>query len=376
MSRQKHTDRELNLKTRWVLRRNRFLGNDAFQRWAARTPLFRLIARRRAAHQFDLVAGFVYSQVLHVYVVSGLIGFMRNALRSSGEVATFAGLSAAATDRLLRAGRAIDLTESPQSGLWTLGQTGAELSANDGAMAMIRHHAILYRDLADPMALLTDADRRGSELSRYWSYVAGEVGPEASAGYSQLMAATQPMVFEQVFARYDFDRHQHLLDIGGGSGAFVESVARHAPRLGLGIFDLPDVITHCRERLEGSAILGRLSLHPGSFKADPIPTGYDVISLVRILHDHDDPDAAALIHAVFAALPPGGTLLIIEPMAETRGAEAMGDGYFGLYLWAMGSGRPRSYREYKFMLRNAGFSNVREVKTPLPIVTRMLVARK
>ncbi len=376
MSNNNNTNEKLSWKTQWVLRRNKVLGNAAFQRWAARTPIFRFIARRRAAHQFDLVAGFVYSQVLHAYAVSGLIGFMRNALRSSEEMAAFAGLSAAATDRLLRAGRAINLTESPQSGLWTLGQSGAELSVNEGAMAMIRHHAILYRDLTDPMAMLADADRRGGELSRYWSYVAGEAGPDASAGYSELMAATQPMVFEQIFARYDFDQHQRLLDIGGGSGAFVESVAGHAPRLGLGIFDLPDVIAHCRQRLEGSAILGRLSLHPGSFKADPIPTGYDVISLVRILHDHDDPEAEALIRRVFEALPAGGRLLIVEPMAETSGAEAMGDGYFGLYLWAMGSGRPRSCHEYKNMLQNAGFSGVREVKTPLPIVTRMLVARK
>ncbi len=46
------------------------------------------------------------------------------------------------------------------------------------------------------------------------------------------------------------------------------------------------------------------------------------------------------------ALPPGGTLLIAEPMAGTPGAEAMGDAYFGLYLWAMGSGRPRSAAAY------------------------------
>jgi demethylspheroidene O-methyltransferase len=54
----------------------------------------------------------------------------------------------------------------------------------------------------------------------------------------------------------------------------------------------------------------------------------------------------------------------------------MGDAYFGLYLWAMGSGRPRTAQAYTTMLRTAGFSKVREVRTGLPMVTRLLVATR
>jgi len=69
-------------------------------------------------------------------------------------------------------------------------------------------------------------------------------------------------------------------------------------------------------------------------------------------------------------------LLIAEPMAGTPGAQAMGDAYFGLYLWAMGSGRPRTAQAYAEMLRAAGFSRVRELTTGLPMVTRLLVAQR
>ena len=61
-----------------------------------------------------------------------------------------------------------------------------------------------------------------------------------------------------------------------------------------------------------------------------------------MLHDHDDAAALALLRAARAALPPDGTLLLAEPMAGTPGAEPMGDAYFGFYLLAMGSGRPRT----------------------------------
>jgi demethylspheroidene O-methyltransferase len=42
---------------------------------------------------------------------------------------------------------------------------------------------------------------------------------------------------------------------------------------------------------------------------------------------------------------PGGTLLVAEPMAGAPGRRSMGDAYFGIYLLAMGRGRPRTARE-------------------------------
>lgn len=354
------------IKSRWVLRRNAMLGSARFQAWAARIPLIRWVAQRRAAKQFDLVAGFVYSQILHVFVDTGLIAFLRADLRPAADIAAFIGLGREATDRLLKAGAALQLCESSQAELWTLGQMGAELSCNEGAMAMIRHHHLLYRDLAEPLALLAKNRAEETGLSRFWSY-ASKAGGDTQ-GYSALMAATQPMVSQQIINAYDFAKHRSMLDIGGGSGAFVRAVAAAAPKLKFGIFDLPDVIA------QADPMLGQM--HPGSFKADPIPTGYDLVTLSRILHDHDDPVVAALLSNIHAALPRSGRLLIVEPMADSPGAGRMGDGYFGMYLWAMNSGCPRSPHEIGYMLKKAGFTRVKSVKTALPIITSAIVATK
>ena len=81
-----------------------------------------------------------------------------------------------------------------------------------------------------------------------------------------------------------------------------------------------------------------------------------------------------LLSAVRAALPQNGTLLIAEPLAATAGAEAMGEAYFGFYLMAMGSGRPRTFAELETMLREAGFSTVRHVATRMPLQTSLIVA--
>lgn len=365
----------LTVKTRWVMRRNAILGSAAFQRWASRTPIIRGIAKRRAAAQFDLIAGFIYSQILVAFVSAGLIEFLQLHLRSFEEIAKFTGLNIDATDRLLKAAQSLQIAESPQAGLWTLGETGAPLSANEGAMAMIRHHHLLYRDLADPLALLKANRRTETNLSAYWTYASKGQGDDAT-GYSALMAATQPMVSQQIIDAYDFSAHKRMLDIGGGSGAFTAAIAAAAPQLQFGILDLPEVIAEARNRIVSGKPSAAIEFHSGSFKSVELPRDHDLITLVRILHDHDDEVAQALLAKIYEALPKAGRLLIIEPMAQSCDATRMGDAYFGLYLWAMGSGRPRSASEIKTMLSNVGFAVITPVKTALPIITSALVAIK
>jgi demethylspheroidene O-methyltransferase len=366
----------LTFKTRLVMRRNAVLGSLRFQHWASRTPGFRWISRRYATAQFDLVAGFVYSQVLAAFVEFGLLEYLNGHVRSDTDICSFAKLSEAATMRLLKAAESLDLAESPQTGLWTLGKAGAPLSANAGAIAMIRHHHLLYRDLADPSKLLADDRTRETALSAYWTYASREFGEAGVTGYSALMAATQPMVSQQIIDAYPFGKHRRMLDIGGGSGAFANAVAASAPVMELGIFDLPDVIAEAEKRLESGKFAKRISFYPGSFKETPLPEGYELITLVRILHDHDDDVSQALLTNIHQALPPGGKLLIIEPMADNPHARRMGDAYFGMYLWAMGSGQPRSAATISDMLHNAGFSAVKSVRTAMPIITSALVASK
>ncbi len=369
------------LRERWLLLRNRMLSNPQFQRWSMRLPLLRGTARYHANAMFAVITGFVNTKTLTAAVDLGIIAALARAPESTRGLALVAGLAEPAMQRLLAAAAAIDLVEALPGDRWTLGQRGAALASNQGALAMIEHHKLCYAALADPVAMLKRG-RGGGELAAFWSYAeaAGRGEPaataaedEATRAYSALMAASQPMVAEQVLDSFDFSRHRSLLDIGGGHGAFVREVATRHPGLQLALFDLPPVAARAREILAAQS-LPHIVAHGGSFRDDPIPGGADLITLVRILHDHDDAVVLALLKAVRAALPPGGTLLIAEPMAGTRGAEAMGDAYFGLYLWAMGSGRPRTAAAYTEMLQAAGFARVHERRTGLPMVTRLLVA--
>lgn len=355
--------------------RQRLETDQGFRIWAARFPLTRPIARRRARALFDLCAGFVYSQTLLAAVRLNLFETLRDGPLSVAAIAARLRLSEEATSCLLGATGSLQLTQKRRDGRHGLGPLGTALLGDPGILAMVEHHATLYRDLADPVALLR-RDGGGTKLNDYWAYSRAESppAPEQVGDYTALMAATQPMIAAEVLAAYDFTRHRCLLDIGGGDGSFLAAAGRAAPDLRLMLMDLPAVMPRAEARLGAAGMLARASLHGGSFRTDPLPGGPDIISLVRVVHDHDAAVVRPLLRKVRQALPPGGRLLLAEPMAETPGAEPMGGAYFGFYLLAMGSGRPRSAAELTAMLTEAGFDAVREAPTALPLLTRVLVA--
>ncbi|HZF68568.1 MAG TPA: hypothetical protein VEZ47_11055, partial [Gemmatirosa sp.] len=56
-----------------------------------------------------------------------------------------------------------------------------------------------------------------------------------------------------------------------------------------------------------------------------------------------------------------------------RGAEVVGDVYFGYYLWAMGRGRARRADELRALLSDAGFRRVRVRPTRYPVQAGVMV---
>ena len=326
---------------------------------------------------FDLTAGFVYSQILSACVGCGLFEHLEGGARDLASIAGSTGLPPGGAERLLKAAAALKLVEIRSGGLYALGTLGAAMIRNDGVGAMVRHHALLYADLADPLALL--AGRESTALASYWAYAGGaRARPAPSEGYSDytaLMAASQALVADEILDAYPFDTPKALLDIGGGDGSFLMAVAKRAPALSLMLFDLPPVAAIARQRILAAGLAGRAKVVAGSFLDDPLPGGADLLVLNRILHDHDDSVALAILKAARAATPPGGVLLVAEPMSGTRNAEPAGDAYFGFYLLAMGQGRPRSTDEVTALLRLAGFASAKVLKTHTPLITRVIVAR-
>jgi demethylspheroidene O-methyltransferase len=243
---------------------------------------------------------------------------------------------------------------------------------------MIAHHRHFYADLADGVGLLRRDGGQG-DLAAYWPYATASEARTTTAkevsAYSALMAASQPPLAADIFHAYPIRRHRRLLDVGGGEGAFLTAAGKHAPALKLTLFDLPAVTDRARTRLGCAGLMDRTEIVAGDFLSDPLPPGADLITLVRILHDHDDAGVLGLLRSARAALAPGGALLIAEPMSAAPRADRVADVYFAFYLLAMGRGRARTPAQITEFLRQAGFSRVRRLKTRSPLLLRILVAQ-
>ena len=368
----------LRLFERLLSVRDRLLASRDFQRFALRFGPTRAIARHRARELFDLCAGFVYSQVLFACVELRLFERLRGGPKTVHSLAHASGLPPEAMRTLLTAAAALRLVQWRGQERCGLGPHGATLLGNPALLPLIAHHALLYQDLADPCALLR-GECRPSRLSAFWSY-ARSADPRALPAdgvrpYTSLMSASQELLGSDILTAYSLTSHKCLLDVGGGDGAFALMAAEDARELRVVCFDLPAVTEFTRERFARSRCADRLSVAAGDFLSDPLPRGADVISLIRVLHDHDDDAARKILLAVRTALPPGGTLLIAEPLSGTPGAERVGDAYFGLYLLAMGSGKPRTVAQLSQLIVAAGFAAPRPLPTRMPMNTEVLVAR-
>jgi demethylspheroidene O-methyltransferase len=354
---------------------NRLIAARKFQKWAATFPLTRRIVRREGEAMFDLLAGFCHSQVLSALVQLEIPHKLMNGPMDAQSLAREADIPVERMQILLRAGVALGVLKSRRAGRFGVSRTGAALVGVPGLSRMIAHHDVLYRDLADPVAFFRGEVQ--TELAGFWPYVfGGSMEPEVADTYSDLMAQSQLLVADDTLAAVNFSGIRCLMDIGGGSGAFLAAVGAAYPDIRLMLFDLPEVAPSAAGRFASAGQSGRSTITGGSFRTDPLPQGADAISLVRVLYDHSDETVAALLAKCHAALPAGGRLIISEPMTGGAHPTRAGDAYFALYTLAMRTGRTRSAQEIGSLCSAAGFVGVSIPTARRPFVTSCIEARK
>jgi demethylspheroidene O-methyltransferase len=385
------------LKDAWQALLERWYAHPALYRWSLGNPLTRWLTRRRTRKLFDLMAGFVHSQVLLGCVRLDLFRALHHAPAALDDLARRTELAPAVLQRLLLSAVALGLLEQRSQGRFGLGPLGVPLAQHEGIAQMIEHNHLLYQDMQDPLQFLSNAWSGG--MAEYWPYAHEQPAPSAAhhakthpqaldsaeevdkfTRYSQLMAASQGFVVQEILSSYFFDEHRCVLDVGAGKGRFVSELAAHAPHLKFKMFDLPPVLSLASEGLQAQGLSDRVSLHPGSFLNDPLPEGADLITLVRVAHDHPDAVVRQILQKAHAALPLGGVLLLAEPMAqpddEAGQPSASVDAYFHFYLLAMGAGRLRTPQELQNMMQEAGFTHLEQLPNAMPIHARILLGRK
>nr|WP_251823758.1 acetylserotonin O-methyltransferase [Polynucleobacter paneuropaeus] len=325
------------------------------------------------------MAGFVYTQILLACIRLNIFNQLKDGPLTLEAIKNECGLERAPLKQLLDAAVSIHLLEIRANHRYGLGKLGAPLVGNSALAAMIEHHSVLYEDLRDPLLLLS-GKLKSKKLEKFWPYVSNDLEDQESLkdqervkDYSDLMSASLPLVADRVLGAYDFSRHRCLLDIGGGQGTFLKRVHLQSPQLERMLFDLPGVANLAELNFSASSENQSIKVFGGDFFKDELPSGADLITLIRVIFDHDDERVKILLRSIFRALSPGGKLLIAEPMAETPDHPPMGHAYFGFYLMAMGRGRPRTVEEIGQLALEAGFKSVEILPSDMPINAQVLL---
>jgi hypothetical protein len=164
---------------------------------------------------------------------------------------------------------------------------------------------------------------------------------------------------KEIAKRFPWKSYKTFVDIGGAIGAFSEQIALAHAHLTGGSFDLPAVGEFCDEYFASRGLGDRLRFYSGDFFKDELPKA-DVLVIGHVLTNWNLEEKRLLISKAYAALPPGGALLVYDPLIdEDRNSNAFGLLMSLNMLLVTSGGFVYTGSECSSWMREAGFHDIR-----------------
>ncbi len=158
----------------------------------------------------------------------------------------------------------------------------------------------------------------------------------------------------------DTSTAEHVVDIGGASGAIIAALLESNPALHGTILELADVVPRARTALAERGLSSRCQVVEGDFfKAVP-PA--DIHILKQIIHDWDDEQSVRILSNCARALERNGRVILIErvlPEDERPSYAALAD----LNMLVLLPGRERTAKQYGKLFEAAGLRLDRVTET-------------
>lgn len=290
-----------------------------------------------------LLAGFQVSQALYVLATLGIPDLLADGARTSDELADAAGADRDALRRLLRALAQAGVLSVGEDGRFALTELGSRLRTDvPGSLhALAAHlgrpyHWNAWSELLETVRTGEPGFPRLHGRSA-WEYRASH--PEESELFDAWMTAQTRLVDAAILDGYDFGRFPHVVDVGGGRGAFLRALLERHPGTRATLFDQEHVV----------AGIDDLETVAGSF-FDSVPAGGDAYVLKSIVHDWDDEHAVAILRTCAAALAGDARLLVVERDLDRDPVAPWMD----LQMLVMLGGRERTVAEYAALFEAAG----------------------
>ena len=175
----------------------------------------------------------------------------------------------------------------------------------------------------------------------------------------------------------DLSTVKSLLDVGGGGAANDITLCSRYPQLTTTVYDLPFGCALTKHKIDQAGLGDRIGLVEGDFFAEAqFPIGYDAILLSMILHDWAESDCRTIVAKCFAALPPGGQIIISDQLIDDAKDGPLGAALMSLNMLIETWGRNYTAAEYGAWLTAAGFTGVETICFDGPAANGAVIGHK
>jgi SAM-dependent methyltransferase len=158
-----------------------------------------------------------------------------------------------------------------------------------------------------------------------------------------------------------------VLDIAAGSGVWGIALAQSSDQVRVTDVDWREVLPVTRRTVERFGLGDRFSYVGGDLADAAFGHDYDLAILGHILHSQGRERGRAIVAKVFQALAPGGTIVIAEFLVNNERTGPVGSLLFAVNMLVnTDKGDTFSFEEISSWLRDAGFTNIRQLDAPGP----------
>ena len=154
-----------------------------------------------------------------------------------------------------------------------------------------------------------------------------------------------------------------LLDIAGGSGIYALAITAQHPQVRATVFERPPVDQIARTMIQKRGAAAKVGVIAGNMFKDPLPRGFDLHLYSNVLHDWDADRVRALLAASFAALEPGGMLIVHDAHLNADKTGPLPVAKYSALLMNVTEGKCYSTREMETLLHETGFTDVHHAPT-------------
>uniref|UniRef100_A0A493T3L0 Acetylserotonin O-methyltransferase like n=1 Tax=Anas platyrhynchos platyrhynchos TaxID=8840 RepID=A0A493T3L0_ANAPP len=313
----------------------------------------------------DLMDGFKASKAL--FVASKLKVF--DYLKTKGplkavDVANEVGTSVCGTERLLDACVALGLLEKTSQGYSNTDSANTYLTS-DGEYSL---HGYIIHSNDHLWPLFTNLESAVREGSRQNHRAFGRKAEDLFKDYyhsqevkQRFMAAMHSIAHltaRDVATAFDLSQFKSTCDLGGCTGALAHELIQIYPNMKVTVFDLPEVIANISYFQPSEQCAAPVTFLSGDFFKDNLPEA-DLYILSRILHDWPDERIHVLLSKISAVCKPGCGILLAEMVLDDEKKSRSTALLQSLNMLVQTEGKERSGSEYRGLLEQHGFANVK-----------------